>query len=203
MRLLCAVITLIFSAQLAAAADDLRIEVHADRPIGNVSRYMTGACLEDVNHEVYGGIDSQMIFGESFQEPPASIAPRNFTAYGGEWAVALGELSAAAGEGPKLLLNGTKFAAGEASVGILFADKVAGNAGFILKVNQPGVGADRFTGYEVSLDTSSRPAFWAGIARIGSRFAMSLAPCRRTNGSISRSASRRRRSKPASMAAAC
>ena len=31
---------------------------------------MTGACLEDINHEVYGGLYSQMIFGESFQEPP-------------------------------------------------------------------------------------------------------------------------------------
>ena len=29
-----------------------------------------GACLEDVNHEVYGGLYSQMVFGESFQEPP-------------------------------------------------------------------------------------------------------------------------------------
>jgi len=34
---------------------------------------MTGACLEDVNHEIYGGLYSQMIFGESFQEPPMQI----------------------------------------------------------------------------------------------------------------------------------
>ena len=33
---------------------------------------MTGSCIEDVNHEIYGGIYSQMIFGESFQEPVAS-----------------------------------------------------------------------------------------------------------------------------------
>ena len=30
-----------------------------------------GACLEDVNHELYGGIYSQMIFGEAFEEPAA------------------------------------------------------------------------------------------------------------------------------------
>jgi len=36
---------------------------------------MTGACIEDVNHEIYGGIYSQMIFGESFQEVPERISP--------------------------------------------------------------------------------------------------------------------------------
>lgn len=30
---------------------------------------LLGACLEDVNHELYGGIWSQMIFGEAFEEP--------------------------------------------------------------------------------------------------------------------------------------
>jgi alpha-L-arabinofuranosidase len=44
------------------------VDVDASYTIANVSPYMTGVCLEDVNHEVYGGIDSQMIFGESFQE---------------------------------------------------------------------------------------------------------------------------------------
>jgi alpha-L-arabinofuranosidase len=33
------------------------------------SHYLTGVGIEDVNHEIYGGIYSQMIFGESFQEP--------------------------------------------------------------------------------------------------------------------------------------
>ena len=40
-----------------------------NRVLHTLSPYLTGACIEDVNHEVYGGIDSQMIFGESFQEP--------------------------------------------------------------------------------------------------------------------------------------
>jgi alpha-L-arabinofuranosidase len=37
----------------------------------SLSGWMTGSGMEDVNHEIYGGIYSQMIFGESFQEPPA------------------------------------------------------------------------------------------------------------------------------------
>ncbi len=47
-----------------------RVEVFAGEVIARPSPHMTGLCLEDVNHSVYGGLDSQMIFGESFQEPP-------------------------------------------------------------------------------------------------------------------------------------
>src|ERR1035438_6244630 len=50
-------------------AGEASIEVHADHVCHRLSRYLTGACIEDVNHEVYGGLYSQMIFGESFQEP--------------------------------------------------------------------------------------------------------------------------------------
>ncbi len=39
---------------------------NADKPILDT---LLGACLEDVNHELYGGIWSQMIFGEAFEEP--------------------------------------------------------------------------------------------------------------------------------------
>lgn len=46
------------------------VAVDASVVISHISPYMTGACLEDVNHQVYGGIYSQMIYGESFQEPP-------------------------------------------------------------------------------------------------------------------------------------
>ncbi len=45
---------------------------------------MYGACIEDVNHEIYGGLYSQMIFGESFQEPPRPVPLKGFTAFGGE-----------------------------------------------------------------------------------------------------------------------
>ncbi|HEY3861387.1 MAG TPA: hypothetical protein VGO59_05810 [Verrucomicrobiae bacterium] len=59
------------SASLAAAAsEDAVITVHEDKVLHPVSRYLTGACIEDVNHEIYGGLYSQMVFGESFQEPP-------------------------------------------------------------------------------------------------------------------------------------
>src|ERR1700752_3377875 len=61
------------------------LQVNAGKPAGRVSRYLTGACIEDVNHEIYGGIYSQMIFGESFQEPPLAPAIAGFKNLGGRW----------------------------------------------------------------------------------------------------------------------
>ncbi len=62
------------SAPGGAQAQETVIQIRADNVLHPVSRYLTGACIEDVNHEIYGGIYSQMIFGESFQEPPLAIA---------------------------------------------------------------------------------------------------------------------------------
>jgi Alpha-L-arabinofuranosidase C-terminal domain len=64
-------------------ADEAVIEVSADQLGNRVSPYLTGACIEDVNHEIYGGLYSQMIFGESFQEPPASVDGQSVSAAGG------------------------------------------------------------------------------------------------------------------------
>jgi hypothetical protein len=63
------------AAALPIFAADVTINVQADHITGQVSRLLTGACIEDVNHEIYGGLYSQMIFGESFQEPPPASAP--------------------------------------------------------------------------------------------------------------------------------
>lgn len=152
--------SLILLAALVASgttpAQEARITVYADQATHPVSRYLTGACIEDVNHEVYGGIDSQMVFGESFAEPSPPPRLRGFTAFGGRWLPRDGELDAAAGDGPKLVSDAPAFAEGEASVDVLFADQREGNAGLIVKLSQPGMGADRFNGYEVALETAGR-----------------------------------------------
>jgi len=60
-------------------AEEASIDVHAGKTVSHVTRHMTGACLEDVNHEVYGGLYSQMIFGESFQEPGLAPLIKDFS----------------------------------------------------------------------------------------------------------------------------
>lgn len=136
-----------------ALAADSALTVHADqvlrRPGGPLR---AGVCLEDVNHEVYGGIYSQMIFGESFQEPALSSAPKDFRAYGGAWHAGDGTLSVDGTDGPKCVSDAAPFADGTVSVQMKFDDRTGENAGLVLRVSHPRMGADSFTGYEVSLD---------------------------------------------------
>lgn len=128
------------------------ITVNADQVLHTNSPYLTGACIEDVNHEIYGGIDSQMIFGESFAEP---AGVEGFHVYGGEWIPqADGSLEATADDGPKLVAEKLQIADGEVSVDVKFSQAGEGNAGLIVKAGQAALGADRFVGYEISLQAS-------------------------------------------------
>ena len=47
---------------------------------------MFGTCIEDVNHEIYGGLYGQLIMGESFEEPASGVNYNEWTKYGGYWA---------------------------------------------------------------------------------------------------------------------
>jgi alpha-L-arabinofuranosidase len=51
------------------------MRIDAGQVCHRISRLLTGACIEDVNHEIYGGIYSQMIFGESFGEQAMELEP--------------------------------------------------------------------------------------------------------------------------------
>lgn len=128
----------------------IRVDVRAaGKP---VSPLLAGACIEDVNHEIYGGIYSQMLFGESFQEPPAVSPIAKFNVAGGEWTAADGELRGGPGAGPKLVSATVKdFRTGDVGVEVFLPQNAAGNAGLIVRVNDPRVGADAFDGYEIAI----------------------------------------------------
>jgi hypothetical protein len=137
-----------------AEAPPITLRVDAGKAGKRISRYLTGACIEDVNHEIYGGIYSQMIFGESFQEPATFAALKGFVAHGGNWTLHGDEVHVSGGPGPKLVSEHTPFATGEVGVELFFPDRTPGNAGLIVKCSRPGIGADNFDGYEVSLDAA-------------------------------------------------
>src|SRR5262249_36254641 len=110
----CLLVLLAWTA--TAAAVETIIRVDASKATGRVRRSLAGPCSEAVNHEIYGGLYSQMVFGESFQEPPAQSPVKGFRALDGRWSVEDGELRAGAGEGPKLVSDHAAFADGEAGV---------------------------------------------------------------------------------------
>ncbi len=141
-----------FTTPARAVENDATIRVEADKVVGRVSRHLTGACIEDVNHEIYGGIDSQMIFGESFQEPPPAPSLEGFKTYGGQWSVKDETVRIEALDGPKLVSNRAAFHDGQVGVEVFFAERKGHNAGLIVRLDRPEVGADRWFGYEVSLE---------------------------------------------------
>eukprot|EP01051_Picozoa_sp_SAG22_P001422 SAG22_NODE_56_length_23716_cov_11.146759_1_plen_420_part_00 len=57
------------AAQPVPRAPAMTVAVRADVPVAQISPYMVGAGIEDVNHELVGGISTQLIWGESFEEP--------------------------------------------------------------------------------------------------------------------------------------
>ena len=67
MRRLITLFTLIITAT-TALAQGLKLEVHPDKVLNPITPLLYGAGMEDVNHEIYGGLYSQRIFGESFEE---------------------------------------------------------------------------------------------------------------------------------------
>ncbi len=132
---------------------DAYLDVDASNVVGEVSPYLYGACMEDVNHELYGGIWSQMVYGESFAEPSSSAAA-GFAPAGGEWKTAVedGETIitvARQDNGPKMVLDDTDCESGMFSADVWFEGD--GPVGFIVKTSQAAPGADNFYGYEVGL----------------------------------------------------
>ncbi|HEY4260873.1 MAG TPA: family 16 glycoside hydrolase [Schlesneria sp.] len=142
--------------QASAKAQDVHVTIHADRVVHPISPYLAGACLEDVNHEVYGGIYSQMLFGESFQEPAFTPSPTGFRVLGGQWAIRDGELLATGIPGDKVVSETPPFTNGEVHVEVFIADRQTTNAGLIVRVGKATAGMDTFDGYEVSLNAAAQ-----------------------------------------------
>ena len=145
----------VLASLVGAHAQETRIAVQADQEIHPVSRHLTGACIEDVNHEIYGGIYSQMVFGESFQEP-AITELKGFKSFGGTWRAHGDELQASGSPGDKLVSELPAFTDGEVGVEVFIPDRRCANAGLIVRVGKPGRGADSFDGYEIALNASEQ-----------------------------------------------
>lgn len=144
----------VIASGLSQAQQTQKINIDIDRQtrLHSLSQYLTGACIEDVNHEIYGGIYSQMIFGESFQEPAPAATLRGFNAFGGDWFASNGVVGSPVANGNKLVSQEAYPENDEFQVDIWFEDASAGNAGLIVRTSNPRIGVDRFHGYEIALD---------------------------------------------------
>lgn len=130
---------------------EITIHVDASKVEQHVTPYLYGACIEDVNHEIYGGLYDQKIFGESFEElvPPATY--NEFSIYEGVWNYKDDELSVFSHPGAKMVYNSVEISEGTVETQIKFDRFSGNNAGLLIYVSNPGKGADNFFGYEISL----------------------------------------------------
>lgn len=122
----------------------------ASQVVGQVSPLIYGSGAEDVNHEIYGGLYDQRIFGEGFEEMPV-MNVKDFTAYDSRWSVTDDYVQLAAASHGKLISKNAHLRKGSVEVEVRL-DGATAIAGLILEVSSPSAGMDAFNGYEISLD---------------------------------------------------
>lgn len=137
------------------ASAPVSIHVNAGHVLNRITPWMTGSCIEDVNHEIYGGLYAQKIFGESFEEPPPSPKFEGWSVYGGNWRLEGQTVSVDAMAGAKLARSGPDLTDGVVEADVRLTEH-GDNAGLIVRVSNAGVGADNFDGYEVSIRAAAQ-----------------------------------------------
>ena len=96
--LVCAFLSSTPGRAATVSAEETRVTIHADQVLFRLSDMMIGANMEDLHYQMVGGLDSQLIHGESFFEPsPTQLAPKagivdGFDNCGGSVALENGEL---------------------------------------------------------------------------------------------------------------
>ncbi|MDR2953655.1 MAG: DUF1080 domain-containing protein [Prevotella sp.] len=150
---------LLFSVSCTQTQKETRnvtIMVDASQVEAKVAPYLYGACIEDVNHEIYGGLYDQKIFGESFEEPVPGANFIDFSSFEGEWVNENDILAVRSFPGAKLVYNKREENITSVETEIKFDENRGDNAGLLTHVSKPGNGADNFYGYEISLRADGR-----------------------------------------------
>lgn len=148
-RMATGICTLLVAATMAAQT----LTVDATKVVAGIGPLIYGAGAEDVNHEIYGGLYDQKIFGEGFEEPSA-VKIRGFQSYDESWALSSNMLQLITTRHGKIVYEEQTLTRGTVEVEMRIDDRNA-IAGLILNVSEPGQGADAFNGYEVALNAAT------------------------------------------------
>ena len=132
-------------------SQELKLEVNPDKVLGNITPLLYGAGMEDVNHEIYGGIYSQRIFGESFEEGVLPNALDKFRVYDGVVRMEGDALQIYSEPVVKVISSENVFSEGWAEVDLRFDGFGGFNAGLLMNVTEVSNGKDAYCGYEVVL----------------------------------------------------
>ena len=134
---------------------------------------MFGTCIEDVNHEIYGGLYGQLIMGESFEEPASGVNYNEWKKYGGYWAadreygdssvsiipgrhthrmVGPNDIGVEPDGSARLLYDKDDLSDGSMQADLRFLQTSGNGAGILLRVTDVGIGENTLTGYEIRLN---------------------------------------------------
>ena len=91
------------------------LTVDASNVLCKISPLIYGAGAEDVNHEIYGGLYDQKIFGEGFEEP-ALANIKGFKAYDERWSVTSGMAQLQTSNHGKLIYEEKQLSSGSVEV---------------------------------------------------------------------------------------
>ena len=148
MKVLTIAFPLALCAVVSTAAQTLTVD--AGQVLCHVEPLIYGAGAEDVNHEIYGGLYDQKIFGEGFEEP-SFVEINGFRAYDEQWSIVSGMAQLQTSNYGKLIYEGQQLSSGIVEVEVRM-DDVNAIAGLIVNVTNPADGADAFNGYELALN---------------------------------------------------
>lgn len=135
---------------MALPASAQTLTVDAEKVVCRIEPLIYGAGAEDVNHEIYGGLYDQKIFGEGFEEP-AIANFKGFQAYDDRWNLTSGMAQLVTSRHGKLIYTGKQLRNSTIEVEVRI-DNIHAIAGFIVNVSGAADGADAFNGYEVALN---------------------------------------------------
>ena len=144
------VLTLSMLAAISFPAAAQTLTVDASKVLCRIEPLIYGAGAEDVNHEIYGGLYDQKIFGEGFEEP-AFCDIKGFKAFDERWSITSGMAQLQTSNHGKLIYMEKLLSNGSVEVEFRMDDLNA-IAGLIVNVSGAGNGADAFNGYEVALN---------------------------------------------------
>lgn len=151
---------LIIASSVGIAAQN-RITVDPGNVINHVSPLLYGSGMEDVNHEVYGGIYNQRIFGESFEEGADVIRITGFTRFDSIWhGVDDRVFPTMNNSSAKLMMDDPETGSGKVAVDIRFESIRPGTAGLFLHASSAKEGPENIKGYEF------------GLSAVGNRFTL-------------------------------
>lgn len=140
-------------AMTMTARSQTSVTVDMTKVTGNIPSLIYGAGAEDVNHEIYGGLYDQRLFGESFEEP-ARMGVENFTSYDSPWAIDGDALVLSTTSHGKIVYQGAQVQKGTVSVDMRI-DSPSAISGFIIHVTGAAAGADSFSGYEIGINAAT------------------------------------------------